>query len=99
MARENTNMPAVIVDDLGEKEMAHLQKLFDKLKNFYAQPVDGYWPLRPKWAPDISKPLKYKSPYRNDPWIRKCTFRRFTFEEFCQIFTMEKWNGIRNTIN
>jgi hypothetical protein len=20
-------------------------------------------------------------------------------EEFCQIFTMEKWNGVRNTIN
>jgi len=33
--------------------------LFQKLKDFYAQPLDGQWPLRPKWAPDLDNPPKH----------------------------------------
>ncbi len=77
-----------------QQEQAYLFNIFQKLKNFYAQPLDGYWPLRPKWVPDITKQHKYKTPYSNMP---ACivSFRRFTFEEFCKIFKLRIWNDIK----
>lgn len=61
--------------------------LFEKLKDFYAQPLDGYWPLRPRWMPDISRARLHKSEFspRNAPPIR-IGFRRLTFEEFCRFY-------------
>lgn len=75
--------------------------IFKKLKNFYAQPVDGMWPLRPKWVPDLSKPPNHvfreiptdtTSHYRKE---RVTSFRRFTFEEFCQILERKKLKIIK----
>jgi len=63
--------------------------LYEKLKNFYAQPLDGCWPLRPCWVPDLTKPPKHiKS--MNNKHIKVTSFRRFTFEEFLQILILRK---------
>ncbi len=56
--------------------------IFKKLKSFYAQPIDGYWPLRPCWVPDLGKPPRHKSRFSGEIVTN---FRRFTYEEFCQI--------------
>ena len=58
--------------------------LFEKLKDFYAQPIDGCWPLRPCWVPDLDKPPKHVF-HRISSNTRVNQFRRFTFEEFVQI--------------
>ena len=74
----------------------HAFRLFEKLKDFYAQPLDGCWPLRPKWVPDLNRPPKHvyrealtdtMGHYRKE---RITSFRRFTFEEFLQILEMRK---------
>jgi len=61
--------------------------LFQKLKDFYAQPEDGYWPLRPCWVPDLDKPSKHKSMYSGENVAR---FRRFTYEEFLSILERKR---------
>lgn len=58
--------------------------LFQKLKDFYAQPLDGCWPLRPCWVPDLDKPPKHVF-HRISSNTKVNRFRRFTFEEFVQI--------------
>ena len=71
-------------------------KIFKKLKGFYAQPLDGCWPLRPCWVPDLNKPPRHvyretltdsMGHYRKE---RITQFRRFTFEEFLQILILRK---------
>ena len=65
--------------------------IFEKLKKFYAQPVDGHWPLRARWVPNLDKPPNHV--FREIPsdttghyYKEKITcFRRFTYEEFLQI--------------
>lgn len=92
---ENIQCP-MCQEDINEnsdaREIEYLAGLFEKLKDFYAQPVDGFWPLRLKWCPDLRKPPYYISPFTK---FRCHTFRRFTLEEFITIFKMENWNGIR----
>ncbi len=70
--------------------------LFQKLKNFYAQPLDGCWPLRPCWVPDLNKPPKHvektlssdTTGYYTDKIVTN--FRRFTFDEFLQVLEMRR---------
>lgn len=69
-------------------------RLFEKLKDFYAQPLDGCWPLRPCWVPDLNRPPKHAR--SRQPWGGKvASFRRFTFEEFLQILEMKKHENKR----
>jgi len=62
-------------------------ELFQKLKDFYAQPLDGCWPLRICWVPNLDKPLKHKSMYTGENVTR---FRRFTYEEFLEILKRKR---------
>jgi len=71
------------------KEQDHDFSIFEKLKNFYAQPLDGCWPLRPCWVPDLNKPPKHVKS-RINKYVPITSFRRFTFEEFLQILEMRK---------
>lgn len=64
-------------------------ELWQKLKDFYAQPLDGCWPLRPCWVPDLEKPPRHVKS-RQVSEIPVTSFRRFTFEEFLQILEMRK---------
>jgi len=70
--------------------------LFQKLKNFYAQPLDGRWPLRPKWVPNLDKPPKHvfgDIPTDSMGHYRKeiiTLFRRFTFKEFLEVLKRKK---------
>jgi len=61
--------------------------IFDKLKDFYAQPMDGCWPLRPCWVPDLNRAPKHVKSMDGE---RVTSFRRFTFEEFLQILEIKK---------
>lgn len=81
--------------EMPDQELNHLMELYQKLKNFYAQPLDGYWPLRPKWVPDITKWHGYVSPLRGDKAPQLTKFRRFTFEEFCEIYSRKEWADAR----
>ena len=71
-------------------------EIFEKLKNLYAQPEDGCWPLRPCWVPDLKNPPKhvekvlssYTPGHCYDKIVTK--FRRFTFGEFKQILEVKK---------
>lgn len=68
-----------------DTELHKMARLYEKLKDFYAQPIDGYWPLRPKWIPDITKRHRYKAVFSSEPPMLHA-FRRFTFQEFCEIY-------------
>lgn len=71
------------------EEQDHAFLIFEKLKDFYAQPLDGCWPLRPCWVPDLEKPPRHVKS-RNNKHVQVTSFRRFTFEEFVQILEMRK---------
>ena len=62
-------------------------EIFEKLKDFYAQPLDGCWPLTVCWVPDLDKPPKHKSMFNGMSVVR---FRRFTYEEFLSILERRK---------
>ena len=69
--------------------------IFEKLKNFYAQPLDGCWPLKPCWVPDLKKPPRHvvsRNSFLNRPPERVTSFRRFTFDEFKQILEAKSAN-------
>lgn len=69
--------------------------LFEKLKDFWAQPLDGCWPLKPCWVPNLEKlPKHIKS--RQNPILKVDRFRRFTFDEFCQILELRREKTIQN---
>lgn len=86
---------------LGDKELNYLAGLYDKLKNFYAQPIDAGKYLQPKWIPDISIP--HRISFRNVMGFyyekRLTSLRRLTFMEFCNFFQSKEWHDYRNTIN
>lgn len=68
-------------------------ELFEKLKNFYAQPIDGCWPLNPRWVPDLKKPPKHVFSRNVAPGqakTRVTAFRRFTYNEFLEILKVKK---------
>ncbi len=74
--------------------------IFEKLKDFYAQPLDGCWPLRPAWVPNLENPPKHvyrKIPTDSTGHYRKeriTSFRRFTYEEFMQLLACKKENRL-----
>uniref|UniRef100_A0A6M3K8D4 Uncharacterized protein n=1 Tax=viral metagenome TaxID=1070528 RepID=A0A6M3K8D4_9ZZZZ len=70
--------------------------LYNKLKNFYAQPLDGCWPLKPCWVPDLQNPPKHifsRNVLPGQPKTRVTNFRRFTYEEFAQILGVKNGNA------
>jgi len=69
--------------------------IFEKLKKFYAQPLDGCWPLKPCWVPDLKKPPKHivgRNRLPGGPKYIVTSFRRFTFDEFEQILGAKNAN-------
>jgi len=84
-----------------KEEHDHAFLLFEKLKDFYAQPLDGCWPLRPHWVPDMEKPPKHvKSRHLSQSLVFTVTkFRRFTFEEFIQILEIKRQRNIERFMN
>ena len=69
-------------DNIPIDDFKYESELWQKLKDFYAQPLDGCWLLRPCWVPDLNKPPKHVKSLWN---VRVTSFRRFTFEEFVKI--------------
>ena len=67
----------------GSTEHDKAYALFEKLKDFYAQPLDGCWPLKPHWVPNLKKPPRHVKRRIGGGPID--AFRRFTFDEFVQI--------------
>lgn len=73
-----------------------LYRQYEKLKDFWAQPMDGMWPLRPVWCPDISKPVLSADFITGVKKLTRC--RRFTFEEFCQASNLIRFQPMRDAI-